>query len=169
MSLRGVNLSPGSFGEIVADPLFWVGITLMLVFFIAVYVYFSMAWMTIARKLKHSRPWLAWIPFANIAMILQLGGFHWAWVFLAATPFIGGLILLLLGMLNPFAFILALIFFIVASFVGGIALLVLGIVATWRAFERRKHPGWFSLSILIPYVGVILYFIAIGIVAWKDK
>ena len=103
-------------------------------------MYFAFAWMTIAKKMKYKHPWLAWIPIANLAMILQLGGFHWAWIFLALVPI-----------------------------VGWIALLVMSIIATWRIFEKRKYPGWFSLSLIIPKVGGILYLIAIGFVAWAKK
>ena len=45
----------------------------MFLLILAAYVYFSFAWMTIARKLKYKNSWLAWIPIANLAMILQLG------------------------------------------------------------------------------------------------
>lgn len=107
---------------------------------IALYVYFSLAWMTIARKLKYKRAWLAWIPIANLAMIFQLGGFHWAWIFLILIPFLGWL-----------------------------ALVILSIVATWKIFEKRKYPGWFSLSMIIPQIGSVLYLIAVGFVAWKDR
>ena len=107
---------------------------------LAVYVYSSFAWMTIAKKLKYKHPWFAWIPIVNVAMILQLGEFHWAWIFLILVPILGWL-----------------------------ALMVLVIIATWRIFEKRKYPGWFSLSTLIPKAGAILYLIAIGFVAWKDK
>jgi len=107
---------------------------------VGLYVYTALAWMTIAKKLKHPHPWLAWIPFANIAMILQLGGFHWALTFLLLIPILGW-----------------------------IAVFVLVIIATWKAFEKRKYPGWFSLAMIIPQVGGILYLIAIGFVAWKDK
>lgn len=121
----------GAIGALIA-----IGIIFAILIGIALYVYFAYAWMTIAKKLKHKNPWLAWIPFANFAMMLQLGGFHWAWVFTAFFP--------------P-------------------ALFVLLIIATWRIFERRNYPGWFSLAILIPKVGGILYLIAIGFVAWEDK
>jgi hypothetical protein len=114
--------------------------TFILFFFLAAYIYFSFAWMTIAQKLKYKRPELAWIPFVNIAMILQIGNFHWAWVFLLFIPI-----------------------------VGWAALWVLMIIATWRIFEKRKYPGWFSLSMAIPKVGWILYFIIIGFAAWEDK
>ena len=73
-------------------------------------------------------------------MILQLGGFNWAWIFLILIPIFGW-----------------------------IALTVLLVIATWRIFEKRKYPGWFSLSIIIPKIGLILYLIAIGFVAWGKK
>ena len=116
------------------------GIIIALLFLLAVYIYFAIAWMTIARKLKYKKDWLAWIPIANGAMILQLGRFHWAWIFLILIPI-----------------------------AGWIALFVLLIIATWRIFEMRKYPGWFSLSVLLPQVGFILYLIALGFVAWGDK
>jgi len=117
-----------------------LGIIVVVLLVLAVYIYFALAWRTIARKLKFKRAWLAWIPFANLSMILHLGRFHWAWIFLILIPI-----------------------------AGWIALFVLLIIAKWRIFEKRKYPGWFSLSLIIPQVGFILYLIAIGFVAWKDK
>ena len=114
--------------------------TFLILIMLAFYVYFSFAWMTIAKKLKYKRPWLAWIPIANIAMMLQLGSFHWAWIFLVLIPILGW-----------------------------IPLFVLMIISTWRIFEKRKYPGWFSLSLIIPQIGGILYLVAIGFVAWADK
>ena len=127
-------------GGIIGGIFTGLAITTILIIFLGLYVYIAMAWMSIARKLKYKYPWLAWIPFANAAMILQLGGFHWAWVFLFLIPFLGW-----------------------------IAIMIIGIIATWRIFEKRKYPGWFSLSMIIPQIGGILYLIAIGFVAWKDK
>jgi len=117
-----------------------IGIIVAVLVFLAVYIYFAAAWKTIAEKLKYKDSWLAWIPFANLAMILQLGGFHWAWVFLLVIPFLGW-----------------------------IAFMVLCVIATWRIFERLNYPGWFSLSIIIPQIGLILYLIAIGFAAWGGK
>lgn len=125
----------GTLGGLVA-----IGIIALIILLAAVYIYAAWSWYTIARKLKHKTPWLAWIPFANIALMLQLGGFHWAWVFLLLIPI-----------------------------AGWIALYVLVIIATWRIFSRRGYPGWFSISLAIPKVGVILYLVALGFVAWKDK
>ena len=117
-----------------------LGVVTAFLLIVVVYVYFSLAWATIAQKLKYKSSWLAWIPFANIAMILHLGKFHWAWIFLLLIPFLGWA-----------------------------AVLVLAIIAKWRIFEKRKYPGWFSLSLIIPQVGGILYLIAIGFVAWKKR
>ena len=113
---------------------------------IAIYVYTSLAWMTIAKKLKYKYPWLAWIPLANVAMILQLGEFHWALVFLLLIPVIGWL-----------------------------AVIVLGTIALWRIYEKRKYPGWLALigyGSLIPAIGwlaSIASLVIMGLVAWKDK
>jgi len=117
-----------------------LGILLVVLTIIAVYIYFAIAWKTIAKKLKFKDSWLAWVPIANLSMILHLGGFHWAWIFIILIPI-----------------------------AGWIALAVLLIIATWRIFERRNYPGFYSLGILIPEgAGLILYLVAIGFVAWKD-
>jgi hypothetical protein len=129
------NIASGFVGALIA-----IGIVIAVIALIALYVYFALAWYTIAKKLNYKRPWLAWIPFANIAMMLQLGRIYWAWVFLLLVPVLGW-----------------------------IAVYVMLIVVTWRIFEKRKYPGWFSLSMVIPKLGIIFYLIAIGFVAWADK
>jgi len=128
-------LAGGALAAIIA-----IGFFIAFLFFAALYVYTSLAWMTIARKLKNKNAWVAWIPVVNIGLILQLGGFHWAWIFLLLIPVLGW-----------------------------IALFVLVIIASWRIFVKRKYPGWFSLSMLIPKVGGILYLVAIGFAAWGKK
>ena len=95
--------SAGAFGALIA-----VAILLAIFLAIGLYVYFAIAWMTIAKKMKYKHPWLAWIPIANCAMILQIGGFHWAWIFLVLVPI-----------------------------VGWIALFVLFIIANWRIFVAQ--------------------------------
>ena len=113
---------------------------------VAVYVYLALALVTIAKKLNYPRPWLAWIPFANLSMILQLGGFHWALVFLILLPIIGW-----------------------------IPLGILTIISKWRIYEARNYPGWLSLVNLlgiIPYIGIlasIADLVIWGLVAWKDR
>jgi CDP-diglyceride synthetase len=130
----------GATGALVAT----LGIMFIL-FVAAVYIYQAWAWMTIAKKQKHKYPWLAWIPFAGDAMRLQLGKFHWAWVFLWVVPIFGWL-----------------------------ALVILLTMAQWRIFEKEKYEGWFALSypvMLLPRiseVGFVAYLIIIGFVAWRN-
>jgi len=121
---------------------FW----LVIIVSIVVYVYTSLTLYTIGKKLNYTNSWLAWIPIANIAMILQLGGFNWALVFLLLIPIIGW-----------------------------IAVAVLGIIALWRIYVKRNYPGWLalvSLGAIIPLLGllfVLAHLIIMGLVAWKDR
>ena len=129
----------GSIGAAVATILI-----VMILVLLAVYIYFAWAWYTIAKKRKHKHPWLAWIPIANIAMWLQMGGFSWAWIFLLLVPI-----------------------------AGMIAVGVLFIISSWRVFEKMKYPGWLALSPLLGLfwngLGTLAYGIVIGFVAWKKK
>jgi hypothetical protein len=126
-------------GGFLGGALLALGITLAIFVFAALYVYHAFAWMRIAQKLKYKHAWFAWIPFLGTAMRLQLGGFHWAWTFLYLVPVLGW-----------------------------IALFVLLLISYWRVFESRNYPGFFGLAMVLPDVGVPLYLISIGFVAWKD-
>jgi hypothetical protein len=53
---------------------------------IAVYVYLAFVWMTIARKLKYKKPWLAWIPVANVFLLPILAKKEWYWGLLLFVP-----------------------------------------------------------------------------------
>jgi len=123
-----------------AAVLLAVGIVIAIFLFLGLYVYFSFAWYTIGKQLKYKNNWLAWVPIARISMILQLGGFHWAWVFLILIPVLGW-----------------------------IPLVVLMIISKWRIFEKRKYQGWLSLFQIIPKVGGLAYMIILGFVAWSKK
>ncbi len=113
---------------------------------IIAYIYSSFAFMTIGKKLKYHTPWLAWIPFARTAMLLQMGGFPWPLVFLILLPIIGW-----------------------------IALGIIGTIATWRIYEKRNYPGWLALiplAMVIPYVNSIAgiaQLVVLGLVAWNDR
>jgi len=133
-------------GGVLGGALVALGV-LVLFLGVAIYVYHAWAWMTIAKKLKHKKSWLAWVPFAGSAMRLQLGKkFHWAWVFLYLIPFAGWL-----------------------------AIWVLLIISHWKIFESLKYPGWLALAPVIDILprlsglGGILYLISVGFVAWKRK
>ena len=123
-----------------------LGLFAMILVYIGFYVYFALAWQSVAKKKKYKRPWLAWIPFANLAMWLQLGKFHWAWIFLSLIPVFGWL-----------------------------AFFVLLVISHWRVYETLNYPGWLSLAKvlwILPGIGLIgnlAYIIIIGLVAWKKR
>jgi hypothetical protein len=123
-----------------------IGIFIFVLIVVVVWVYNSLAWMTIAKKQKYKHPWLAWIPFANWAMMLEMGEFHWAWIFLLLVPVLGW-----------------------------IAILVLLTISIWKIFEKAKFPGWLSLSVplrIVPFLSAaawVIYLVVIGFVAWKKK
>jgi len=48
-----------------------------------------------------------------------------------------------------------------------IANIVFWFIWTWKIFERRKLHGFYSLALLIPSVGILLYLIALGFLAWR--
>lgn len=48
-----------------------------------------------------------------------------------------------------------------------IANIVFWFIWTWKIFERRKLYGFYSLVLLIPGVGPLLYLISLGFLAWR--
>ena len=107
--------------------------------FLAVYIYFALALQKIAKKQNYKNSWFAWIPILNVVLILELGSFHWAWIFLyigTGIPAVG--------------------------FLFSIALAALVIVSFWRIFEKENYHGALSLLLLVPIARLIM----IGIVAW---
>ncbi|MDD4050076.1 MAG: hypothetical protein PHX47_03660 [Candidatus ainarchaeum sp.] len=116
-----MTASPEALGGIIA---IFAGLALLAnLINLAIYVYTALAFQTIGKKLKYKYPWLSWIPVANIAMILELGGFHWALIFLVLIPILGWF-----------------------------ALLILYIVSLWRIFEKRNYPGWLALIPVVSLV-----------------
>lgn len=113
--------------------------------FAALYVYFAWAFMTIAKKLKYDKAWLAWIPFVQLALFPILAKKKesaWPWVFILLVPF--------------------------ANF-------VFMIIWTWKIYERRRYPGalaLISLATFIPLLGLfagIANLVVWGLVAWHDR
>lgn len=135
-----VSLFPAATGIL---ALFAAFALLFLIIGLAIYVYTSWAWMTIARKTKTHPTWLSWIPIANLYQRSQIARMHWWPILLIVAgilPTIGG--------------------------IASLALFAFMIVWTWKSFERVKRPGWWALLIIIPVVGWIAYLILLGITAW---
>ena len=58
-----------------------------------VVIIFEIAALWIVFRKAGEPGWWAIIPIANIIITLKIIGRHWAWIFIALVPFVGGLIL----------------------------------------------------------------------------
>ena len=104
---------------------------------IALYIFFALALMTIAKKTKTENPWLAWIPIANIYLMVIVAKKEWWWT-------------------------LVILFLPLIPVLGGIASLAASIYIWWLIAERLNKPGWWALLMLIPVVNLAV----IGVLAW---
>lgn len=109
------------------------------------YIYSAITMMTIAKKTKTDNAWLAWIPFANIALLANIAKKPW-WP-----------VLLMLGFWIPILNILLML-----------VLLVYVIMWLYKICEIRNKPGWLAILIIIPFLGHIWFMILLGILAWAD-
>lgn len=69
-----------------------------LVFFGALYVYMALALSTIAKKTNTENPWLAWIPIANIILMLNIAKKPIWWIILFIIPIVGLVIAIIVWM-----------------------------------------------------------------------
>jgi hypothetical protein len=69
-----------------------------LVFFGALYVYMALALSTIAKKTNTENPWLAWIPIANIVLMLNIAKKPIWWIILCFIPLVNIVILIIVWM-----------------------------------------------------------------------
>ncbi len=126
-------------------------IVVVIILWIAIYVYTSLAYMKIGKKTNLSSPGLAWIPGIG-PLIIAFETSHmsdWPW-------------LLILGFFTGFIHIyLAYIFMIAFG--------VFALIWEWKMFEAVKKPGWWALLRIIPFVGILVHLILIGIAAWGKE
>ena len=74
--------APGPFAALAGG----VFLFCMLAFIAAMYVYMSLALSTIATKTGTPNPWLAWIPIANIFLMLEIAKKPGWWFILFLVP-----------------------------------------------------------------------------------
>lgn len=70
----------------------------MFLFVAAAYVYMALALMTIANKTKTENAWLAWIPIANIILMLNIAKKPIWWIVLCLIPLVNIVIFVLVWM-----------------------------------------------------------------------
>ena len=110
---------------------------------IGLYVYLSLAFMTIGKKAKLTSPGLAWIPgIGPLIISFQAAKMHW-WPWL-----------LLVGAFIP-----------VIGFLFSLTFMVFTVIWKWKMFETIERPGWWAIMQLIPIVGLIF----LGIAAWGNS
>lgn len=63
------------------------------------YIYSSLAYMTIAKKLNHPKPWFAWIPILRAVQRFQLAGMSGWFILLLLVP-IANLVISILALMN---------------------------------------------------------------------
>jgi hypothetical protein len=143
-NLQNVMASAGLGG--LAGVFVGVGVLMLVIialaFMAGFYVYMAFVWMTIARKLKYDKPWLAWIPFANLFLLPILAKKHWAWGFFFLLPPVYLL----------FAIYWLWLIYEQRNYPGALSLIVLG----------HFVPG-------LKGIAIIANLIVFGLVAWKDK
>ena len=103
---------------------------------LAIYIYASIALMTIAKKTRTKRAWLAWIPLANIYLMTQIG----------KTPWWTMLLLLFAGI----------------PMIGAALAIGLTIYWWWNIAEVRRMPGWLGILAGVPGVNLVV----MGYIAW---
>ena len=64
----------------------------------AVYVYTALAVQTIAEKTNTENPWLAWIPIANIILLLNIAKKPIWWIVLCVIPLVNIIIFIMVWM-----------------------------------------------------------------------
>ena len=109
---------------------------------LVVYLYVSFALMTLAKKMKMERSWLAFIPVANLYLMSKMAKMHWWPVLLVIGTFFSEI--------NEFF---------------GFALTVFAVIWMWKIFEEFKKPGWWAILMPIPFLSII-YWVLLGITAW---
>jgi len=115
---------------------------LMALAMLGIYVYSCFVWMTIAKKLKYNKPWLAWIPIVNFFLIPILAQRKWPWGFIVLVP-IAGIV---------FYSIWTWRIYTLRKYPGALCLI--------------------PLAGIVPFLGwpaCIANLLILGLVAWKDK
>ncbi len=124
-------------------PWFW-GIIILTI--IILYLYTAIVTQALAKKLNHPKPWMAWIPIANIVQLWQISGTpQWTLICyfisigVAAIPILGGFL--------------------------AIGASVIGVYWYWTICEKLHRPNWWSIfaAICLP-----VWLVMMGIMAWSD-
>jgi hypothetical protein len=81
-----------------ATPMTGGALIFVLLICLAVYVYTALAVQTIAEKTNTENPWLAWIPIANLILLLNIAKKPIWWIVLCLIPLVNIIIFIIVWM-----------------------------------------------------------------------
>ena len=158
---------------------------------IGIYVYTSLAFSRIAKRLNQSSPGIAWIPGFGPLIVAyrqsEKNSKPWWALLIGFIGLIVGMILMSLGIFSSALMIIGALIAL-AAVVVLIYFTAYAYIWTWKMFEALQRPGWWAIIPLfgipfiflglIPYVGIIFvginyavsiwYLVMIGIAAWGN-
>jgi len=102
----------------------------LLVFVIAVYVYFAFCLMKMAQKTNTENAWMAWIPIANLVLMIQIARKPMWWLALFLLPII--------------------------PVVGAIATLIIVVILWMEIAGRLGKEKWLGILMIVPIANLIL-------------
>jgi hypothetical protein len=120
------------------------------------YIYTSLTLYKTAEKLGHPKPWLAWIPFANIYLQLELGDMNPLFLLLYLAP-------IFITILSFIPYIGTLFTFLGTGL--STAILVVNTITYMNISKKRGYDRELGLMIIAPLTSWILR----GILAWGKK
>jgi hypothetical protein len=71
---------------------------IFVIFFLVFYVYLALTLQTIAQKTNTENPWLAWIPIANIVLMLNIAKKPIWWILLFLIPLVSAVMAIIVWM-----------------------------------------------------------------------
>jgi hypothetical protein len=113
-----------------------VALVLAVIIVIALYLYSVAVVRSIAHKTKVGPKWLAWIPVANLVLLLKAAKLQWQWIFAIFLP--------------------------VIPFIGSALLMVGTIYVWWKVCKAVRKPEWLAILMIVPFVNLV----AMGYIAW---
>jgi hypothetical protein len=69
---------------------------LWIILAVALYVWFAICIQTLARKTATPNDWLAWIPIANIYLLVMIAQMEWWWLLLCLIPYVNIVIIVII-------------------------------------------------------------------------
>lgn len=158
----------------------------MMVIIVAIYIFVSFAYMSIAKRLGKTKPiGISWIPgFGPLIICWHASGMNWySWLLLPVFY----VLYMLIAFLGLFGSTAVLIVLAVLTGITGLVFLGFFSAWSWKMFGALGRPGWWGLMHLIPVIGiaifylsflvgivisvlgVILEFVILGIAAWGEN